>query len=392
MSPEFLAYLSWSLLPMAVASGWYLARVRSPLRKRRLSAASLTYVRGVNFLLDEQPDKAIDVFLKGLEVEGETLETHLALGNLFRRRGEVERAIRIHQHVVAHPSINEQQRALGLLELGMDYMCSGLYDRAEGLFKELVQADLHVCKALHQLLEIYQQERDWDRAIACAKQIESRCGEDLQSVKAHYLCELVEQCISQGDQAQARTLIRKALAIDPNCARASLIEGRLAQSVGDLDAAVAALERLEHQDQAFLGEALGPLRECHARRGSLYALMDYLGALDLNRVGIAPRLLRAELLAERKGIEEAIADLGGVLGRRPSLIGLDCLIDLSIRSRQCLPQSQVAVLKTLTAGLLRDRSNYRCGHCGFIARRIQWQCPGCGHWGTVRPILDVESA
>jgi lipopolysaccharide biosynthesis regulator YciM len=376
---------------MAAATGWYLARVRLPSQASRQSAASSAYVKGVNFLLNEQPDKAIDVFLQVLEVESETIETHLALGNLFRRRGEVERAIRIHQNVIAHPAINDQQRALALLELGMDYMRSGLYDRAEGLFTELLRANFHVRRVLEQLLEIYQQEQDWGQAIACAGEIESRCRENLRTLKAQYLCERVEGCIARGDHAQAHGLIREALAMDPDCARASLIEGRLAMSAGDLRGAIVAFKRVERQDRDLFGEALAPLRECHKRLGALRELTDYLCTRDLGRAGIAPMMMAADLLAESEGADRAIAYLGEALRLRPSLRGLDRLIDLSLRSRQCLPQAEVEVFKALTTRLLRGRSNYRCGHCGFAARRLHWQCPGCRRWGTVRPILDVES-
>lgn len=390
MPPEPLSYLLWLLLPLAAASGWYLARAQTPSRPSRLSTAGSAYVRGVNLLLEEQPDKAIEVFLQALEVEGESIETHLALGSLFRRRGEVERAIRIHENVIAQPSISEQERALGLLELGVDYMRSGLYDRAESLFKELVRTGREVRRALHQLLEIYQQERDWEQAIACAGEIERQCSEDLRVLKAQYLCERVEQSLEQGEGVRARRLIREALAIDPGCARASLIEGRLTMEAGDLQGALVSFRQVERQDPALLGEALGSMRECHARLGTLHELLDYLGTLEVARVGVAPLLLRAELLAERAGAEHAIAYLGEALRLRPSLSGLDRYIELALRQRECLPQGRVEVLKCLTTRLLQGRANYRCAHCGFVARRLQWQCPGCGRWGTVCPILDLD--
>ena len=171
MPPEYLFGLVVILLPVAALSGWYYGR--KDARERINSPAgvpgmSQDYFKGLNYLLNDRPDKAIEVFIKVLEVESETVETHLALGNLFRRRGEVDRAIRIHQNLVARPSLDKEQRALALLELGIDYMRSGLLDRAETLFKELIQTGMYERQVLRHLVDIYQQEQDWD-CLLCEK-------------------------------------------------------------------------------------------------------------------------------------------------------------------------------------------------------------------------------
>ena len=171
MPPEPFSNLIWLLLPLAAASGWYLASRGGAHRRGEPPTLSKDYFKGLNYLLNEQPDKAIDVFIAMLEVESDTIETQLALGNLFRRRGEVDRAIRIHQNLITHSALGDEQRSLAALELGMDYMRSGLFDRAERLFKSLLDSGTHTKKALSQLLDIYQQEQDWDKAIACAREI-----------------------------------------------------------------------------------------------------------------------------------------------------------------------------------------------------------------------------
>jgi lipopolysaccharide biosynthesis regulator YciM len=157
------------LLPVAAASGWIAAR-RSQRQERGkcVNDTSPVYFRGLNHLLNEEPDKAIDAFVEMLEVDSDTVETHLALGNLFRRRGEVERAIRIHQNLIARPALTREQRAQALLELGQDYMRAGLLDRAENLFRELKDTRLHVRQALKNLLVIYEKERDWQACLDTA--------------------------------------------------------------------------------------------------------------------------------------------------------------------------------------------------------------------------------
>ena len=170
--------LFWLLLPLAALSGWYAAMASA---RDRTSGASRTllspdYFKGVNYLLNEQSDKAVEVFTRALEVDSDTVETHLALGNLYRRRGEVDRAIRIHQSLISRESLRAEERSEAALELGHDYLRAGLLDRAESLFKELVDSDSYVDRALSRLVDIYEQERDWGRAIRTARRLEQETG------------------------------------------------------------------------------------------------------------------------------------------------------------------------------------------------------------------------
>ncbi len=205
-------YLFWLLLPIAAVSGWVLG-VRNPRTEQdtgRERGLRSDYFKGINYLLNEQPDKAIEVFIKVLEVDQETVETHLALGNLYRRRGEVDRAIRIHQNLVARNSLSAEQRYEALLELGQDYLSAGLLDRAEDLFKELAEASHYRVQALRQLIDIYEQEKDWDEAISCARQLERATGNQLGPVIAHYQCEQAEQYRSHNDYKAALKVLGKA--------------------------------------------------------------------------------------------------------------------------------------------------------------------------------------
>ncbi|NNF96569.1 MAG: tetratricopeptide repeat protein, partial [Halobacteria archaeon] len=178
------------LLPIAALSGWWLGR-RSKARRQEESSLELpsSYLRGLNYLLNEQQDKAIDLFIQLLDVDNDTVETHLALGSLFRRRGEVDRAIRIHQNLIARPTLSKEQRMQALFELGQDYMRAGLLDRAETLLGELIGNEPHTVAALQHLLDIYQQEKDWDKAIQIAQRLESRTGQSKRNLIAQYYCE-----------------------------------------------------------------------------------------------------------------------------------------------------------------------------------------------------------
>src|SRR5436190_18436361 len=182
--------LLWLLLPLAFLSGWFAARLEARRQAGRSFDLPSAYFKGLNFLLNEQPDKAIEIFIQVLEVNSETVETHLALGNLFRRRGEVERAIRIHQNLIARPTLNREQRTYALLELGQDYFKAGLFDRAENLFLELAEVRAHSEQALRLLLNIYQQEKEWDKAIQTGRRFARVSGKRMDDVIAQYYCEL----------------------------------------------------------------------------------------------------------------------------------------------------------------------------------------------------------
>ncbi len=196
------------LLPVAMYSGWWFARTlekRSSNKSRQLF--SNQYFQGLNYLLNEQPDKAIQVFLELAEVNKDTVETHMALGSLFRRRGEVDRAIRFHQNIIAKPGLEPEQRTQALLELGEDYMRAGLLDRAERLFAELIETGAHTPSALRSLLDIYQQEKDWKNALEQAQRLEQVSGEHMGDVMAQFCCEMAEAALAEGDHGRCETAI-----------------------------------------------------------------------------------------------------------------------------------------------------------------------------------------
>jgi lipopolysaccharide biosynthesis regulator YciM len=384
--------LLWLLLPVAAASGWWAAR-RSMQKEKELCAdRDPAYFRGLNYLLNEQPDKAIDVFIKLLEVDSETVETHLALGNLFRRRGEVDRAIRIHQNLIARPTLSREQRALALLELGQDYMRAGLFDRAESLFSELVDLGQHRERALSNLKEIYQQEKDWNRCLEVVRQLETVSSQPHATEIAHYYCEQAEEALEAGDTAAAWTLTRKALGEDRRCVRASLIQGQIECIRNDLRAAVKSYKQVVEQDPDYLSETLPRLIDCHRQLGAQAELTEYLRNLYQEQKDTRVMLAFAEVLHGGAGREEAERLVAEHLQQHADLLGLECFIALK-RSGVGAPQDTLDILQQLVRRLLERRPAYQCSRCGFTARRLHWQCPGCKGWGTVRPVVGdgIES-
>jgi lipopolysaccharide biosynthesis regulator YciM len=376
----------WMLLPIAAASGWWAAK-RSAAKDSEVCAdRDPAYFRGLNYLLNEQPDKAIDVFIKLLEVDSETVETHLALGNLFRRRGEVDRAIRIHQSLIARPTLDREQRGLALLELGQDYMRAGLFDRAESLFNELVEMGLHRERALTNLRDIYQQEKDWDRSLDVVRRLENLSGRSHATAIAQYYCEKAEEALASGDTEAAWSLTRQAVNADKNCFRAALIQANMERTRGDYRGAVKIYRRVLQQDPTFVPEILPSLIDSYRELNSPAELKEYLRSLYMQTRDTRVLLAYSDLLLAESGFEDALRPLEEHVRQYADLVGLERFIDLKRRSGEECDIHTLEVIQRLVTRLSEKRPVYQCTRCGFNARRLHWQCPGCKGWGTVRPV------
>lgn len=404
------------LLPVAAASGWWIAR-REERRRQEENALGLCpdYFKGLNYLINEQPDKAIEVFVKMLEADTEMVETHFALGSLFRRRGEVDRAIRIHQNLIARPALTQEQRNQALLELGEDHMRAGLFDRAESLFLNLIEADgaafpcasaaagilpraalVHPCasqvaSALRLLCDLYQQEREWGKAINVARKLETVTGKKLSNIIAQYYCELAEQARQRQDPGEASKMIKCALEADPNCVRASILTGDIALMSGHYKAAIHAYKCVEEQDPEYMAEVIPGIVDCYNKLGSPGEVVVYLKQVLQKHADIAPMLAFAELLRRQQGEQDAAAFVAEQLRKQPSLPGLACLIDLYLAGSEGKVRENLLILSTALEKLLQERPLYQCGQCGFSGKSMHWQCPGCKKWSTVKPVHGLDS-
>lgn len=385
--------LLWLLLPVAAASGWWAGR-RGPRTAGggRSYPARLSddYFRGLNYLLNEQQDEAIEVFIRLVEVDSETIETHLALASLFRRRGEVDRAIRIHQNLIARPNISRDNRNHALLELARDYMRAGVLDRAEGLFSDLVRSRVHVVESSRQLLTIYEREREWNAAIESAQTLQRASGEPLGTVIAHYWCELADADRAAGNAKSARTLTAKALAADAQCVRASILEGDLAMDAGQYRQAVRAYRRVESQDGAFLPEVIERLLDALAKAGQPSLLSAYIERLRERYNGFSVVQAVTELIGQREGEEAARTFFRGQMIKRPSLRGLREWVAMELDHASERSRAGTEVVLDMLDRLLESKPIYQCHQCGYQGRVLHWQCPSCRRWNTVKPIVGIE--
>ena len=379
------------LLPIAALSGWWMARKQyRGTKNKSTNRLASNYITGLNYLLNEQPDKAIDLFIHMLEVDSETVETHLALGSLFRKRGEVDRSIRIHQNLIARPTLTAEQRAQALYELAQDYMSAGLLDRSEALFSDLSENETHRAAALQQLIEIYQQEKEWNKAIIVAQKLDIKSSQNLNPLIAHYYCELAEHAYRNGEPAKALKLVKRALATDKNCPRASIIEGDIEKDNGQYKAAIKAYKRIEFQDAEYLTEIMTPLLDCYRALGKVDELITYLQEVLTKQDSISIMLMLSELIKEQEGDAVAEDFITSFLAHRPSVRGMERLIDLNLAQASDSTLEKLQILKDVAVQILDNHPVYRCQSCGFHAKKLHWQCPGCKQWSGIKPIHGVE--
>ena len=377
------------LLPVAAASGWLAARRQEQIKTghQKLPEA---YFAGLNFLVNEQPDKAIEVFVKVLEVAPETIEVHLALGNLFRRRGELERATTIHQNLLVKTHLNREQHMLALYELGRDYYKAGWYDRAEGLFQELSEYNEHAAIACHYLQLIYEREKEWQKADQAARRLMKLSSEDLQHVIAHYWCEMAEQSLADHDHASMRQRINCALATNQKSTRAMMLSAKMHFHCGEYRKALRAWRRCGELAPEIQFELIPGIVECYRALHDLDALVDYLQNLALHsRSGrVLSQVL--ENLEETCGQRVAEEFLLQHLQRYSTAEGLLRLLQFR-QTRDYGPETPCNdFLSKYLLSVLRTDRVYVCQHCGFSAKSLNWQCPSCRRWDSMRPLPDPE--
>jgi lipopolysaccharide biosynthesis regulator YciM len=381
----------WLLaLPLFFGLGWFAARVdiRQLLRESR--ALPLSYFKGLNFLLNEQPDKAIEAFIEVVKVDPQTIELHFALGGLFRRRGEVERAIRMHQNLVERPDLAADQKLAALYELAQDYFKAGLLDRAEELFLKL-EGTSYAEQALRFLLEIYEQEKDWNKAIEIAGKLETVTGRSHQKEIANFRCELALNELMHSRPDAARPHLAQALSHHRLCVRANLLLGDLEIAAKHPQAAIEAWKRIETQNPQYLALVAERIFNAYKQMGRLEEgvnlLRGYLAkypSLDLLNVVFQGML-------ESQGTEPAYRLARDELRRMPTLLGLDKLLEAQMLEAPPDRRRDLELVKELVNQHTRSLAMYKCDVCGFRARQYYWHCPGCAEWETYSPRRTEEA-
>ncbi|HTM63341.1 MAG TPA: lipopolysaccharide assembly protein LapB [Gammaproteobacteria bacterium] len=382
----------WVMLALtALAGAWYAGfRMRPEDDSPRKLDFHRDYLVGLNFLLNEETDKAVDVFIKMLEVDSDTVETHLAVGKLFRKRGEVDRAIRIHQNLIARPQLEKIYREQSLFELGQDYLSAGMIDRAEKYFLELVNEKDYASDALETLIEIYQQGKDWPRAIDMAQQYQSVTKKSLGPEIAHFYCELAEIAINKKMYREASGYLDKAAYEDSRCARASLLHAKVLMAEGDNKTALRYLKNVKDQNPDYLAESIEMIATCYERLHCEDQLITYFKNLIDEYPRVPVVLILAERIRKWKGDKTAAGFVADYVRRYPSLKGIALFINIYISNAEGRAKEDMHILQNLMKKILANKPEYKCNSCGFPGKTLHWQCPGCREWSTMVPIYNLE--
>lgn len=390
--PENLAL--YGLLVVALALGYLLGR-RERKRRRQdlhqgLGLGVEDYIQGLNHLLDERHDLAIDTFVERMAVDGNTVDTHLALGALVRRRGETDKAIRIHQNLLARPALSRRHRQQCELELARDYLAAGLLDRAENLLLELTGNNSEHEQIAHELLlEIYQQEKDWTKAAAIGREL-VRQDKTVRSRVAQFECELAQQLIDDQDLRSARAALKRAARLDSQCARVPLLSAHIDMSEQHYKDVCRQLRKACELDHGLIVPSLDLFEQACRELGQQAQYLTFLReALESScDVTLIDRL--ALELERKDGVDAAIEFRLGELEARPSLGSCVTLLEALQAQHRTLQQHQLQPVLTLARSLLERQSQFRCSHCGFGSSTLMWQCPSCRQWSVMKPTEPLD--
>ena len=380
----------WWLLafPLFFVLGWLAARIDIKHLVKESRALPRTYLTGLNFLLNEQPDKAIDAFIEAVKIDNQTVELHFALGSLFRRRGETDRAIRMHQNLVDRNDLSDEQRQHALSELGLDFLKAGLLDRAEAVFLKLRDTRLNDF-ALKNLLDIYQQEKDWRKAIEIAEALPHE-GVLWEKEVSNFHCELASADIANSRFDDALGSITRALEMNRKSVRASMLLGDLHAARGDDQGALDAWKRVESQNPVYLALVAERLMDAYRRLDQLEQGMQLLRSYleQYASLDLLDALFQWEL--QKEGPQAAYQLVRDELRRNPTLLGLDKLLEAALLTAPVAQRNDIELVKGLVHGHTRRVARYRCDACGFKARQFYWRCPACGGWETYPPRRTEE--
>lgn len=381
----------WWLLafPLFFALGWLAARIDIKQVVTESRTIPNSYFRGLNFLLNEQPDKALDAFLEVVKLDPETIDLHFTLGALFRKRGELDRAIRMHENLLEREILAEEDRLKALVELGQDYLKAGLLDRSEEVFTRLLETPFSG-QARRYLLEIYVQEKDWDKAIKAAGELGKQSARPMGAEIAHFHCELAALAMVKGGHATAQKHLDEALAANRQCVRANIMLGDLQAGQGRHEDALATWRLIEAQSPVHMVLVVDRMLESFKKLGRLDEGLEWLKGLLTRHPSLDMFNTLYHAVMEAQGADAAYQLAHDELRRNPSLHALERLAEAELITAPENRREVIQNAKSLIQRHVQRLTRYHCGSCGFKASQFFWRCPACGRWDGFDPARHEE--
>lgn len=383
--PTESTFLLAGLFLLLAAAGWALGRFGEREYEDPPPPLNIDYLKGLNFLLNEQTDQALEHFLKMVRVDDKTIETHFALGSLFRRRGEVDRAIRIHQNIIARPDLAAEQRDQALFSLAKDYLKAGLLDRAEKLFVRLSQGSRYQVQALENLCRIYEQEKEWQQAIEAGQQLELLGGRSLGLQIAHYFCELAETSAAEKDYTSARQYVKNAQTGRPRTLRGALTRAHIAQEMDDNKTALRLYHRIIDEHTYLIAEALPEIVAIYTREEKIDELNGAFSTMLAKNPEMSSLVAYTAIVNDIGGVPVIDECVRQYMINEPTLKEF-----IDLQKLQEGDDAAHAKVRTALSKLASSTPRYQCQECGFSSQRLLWQCPSCRSWETQRPASRVQ--
>ena len=369
------------LLPIAAASGW-IAAIASRFQWPMRNPVPTVYLQGINYLLNDQHDKALELFFGGLDVDSKTIEIHLTLGNLYRQRGEIGRATLIHKKLVERSDLTGEQRSQAFFELGHDYYAAGILDRAEQVFKELMQGGRYQEQAHDLLREIYEQEREWDNCINITNSLTRISSRDYSPLLAQYHCERAEEAIREGRYSKAEEYVKAAMDTEGDCVRAILQSGRIKAIRGDHTAAIEIWRSIESNSPRYIPETVSLVTESYQSLQRPRELANFLRSTAESEEDAQLAVAYIDILESLNEKQQAEEYLTKWIRKYPSLHCLHRLILLKLKDSISSVPDDFELIQSMIRKEIDPSRRYQCQRCGYTVKTLHWQCPSCRGWNS----------
>ncbi len=379
--------IQWLLVAAAIGIGWLIATLQQRQHAKSQAKPSARPPRSLQYLFDAYDAPTLDSFVQDLQVNQDTLQLHLAIANFFRRKGEIEKATAIHQKLLAGPTFETLDTGQLYFELAQDYLAAGLYDRAEGLFENLLEDPVWQARAMERLLEIYEHEKDWELARNTVLSLSAGPEPQWKVRIGQYCCELAERSLRRKDPSEAEAYLQQALQYDPKCVRAALLLAKLAAGKAEYSLALEYLATAESQDEDFLLEILPQTEQVYCKQGRESDFKIKLQQLWKRQPSARLMVKLAQYFKQQDSTWQATEFLLRELDEHPSLEGTRSLLELLAPYADTETQRWIKILLEVLESLLEKQADYRCRECGFSGGLLHWLCPQCKSWATVKPLL-----
>ena len=384
--------LLFLLLPVAMAYGWFMGRNSIKQKDQTIKQdLSIKYSTGLNYLLSNQQDKAIDSLLDALKVEDDSVEAHFAMANLFRKRGELDRALKVHEHLVRLTHLPAKDKQQAVFELGKDFLSAGLYDRAETMFIKLLKSKDYGLKALNYLLQIYQSTKDWQQGINHKKQIIKLSDKRLLHTLANFYCELATTAFEKDEFISVIELLEQALQLDPNSCRANWLMAQIYQNHQQCELAAQCYQAIYLQDKEFFPDVISQMKGCYKNLDALDDFYLFIKKVYDETASTGALTTYLTHVEEKHGKKKATEYILSALKRRPTIRGFEHFVNMQmLHDDTDVNNASLDLIKELISEYLKIKHRYSCRSCGFNSQIHYWSCPSCHEWEQLKPIRGLE--